>query len=126
MALGLTSKILVFVLILNSVVAFAGVQGMLGSDVNWKKSRDLLGQFRNNTEESTEEIKNEGESGITSTDFFNPLAKVWGWLNMVIDFFTNPIALAWNMPMPLNWIFGLVISMLEGAAIAGVVRGVVV
>lgn len=126
MALGLTSKILVFVLILNSVVAFAGMEGMLGSDVNWKKSRDLLGQFRNNTQESTEDIKNEDESGITSLDYFNPLAKVWGWLNMVIDFFTNPITLAWTLPMPLNWIFGLVISMLEGAAIVGVVRGVVV
>ena len=126
MTLGLTSKILVFVLILNSVVAFAGIQGMLGSDVDWKKSRDILTQFRNNTADVTKDIKTEDESGIIGMDFFNPLSKVWGWINMVIDFFTNPIALAWVLPMPLNWIFGLIISMLEGAAIVGIVRGVVV
>jgi len=126
MALGLTSKIFVFIICVNIVVAFAGEGGLILQDENVQTMSDRIDKLRNQTRGFGESMN--ATSGLTVLDYFNPLN--YGWvadgLGLITGFFTDPIYFSRALPNPLGILAGSLFLLLEIMAVVGLVRGVVV
>jgi len=125
MALGKMSKIMIFALVVNSLVAFAGAEGIgLGEDVNPASASDRMNEFEDQATNITKSVGEE-ESGFTVLDFFNPMGGgVWNMFGLILGFFADPILFAFALPMPLNLIMGSVMMALEATIFITIIRGV--
>jgi len=125
MSLGMTSKIFVFIICVNIVVAFAGNAGLITEDENIQTMSDRIDKLRNQTQGFDEGMNT--SSGLTVLDYFNPLN--YGWvadgLAMITGFFTDPIFFSRALPNPLDILAGTLFLVLEIMAVVGLVRGVV-
>jgi len=121
--MNLASRLLVFFIIINSIVAFMGTSGYF-ADVETNRARDYVNQL---SEESTGSVEETDESsGITILEYFNPLnyGFVREFLSIMSGFFLDPIFLFATFPAPFSYMFMTLFSTLEIVAIASFARGV--
>jgi len=123
MALGLASKLMIFFIVINTLVSFAGGAGMIPSDESVVRASEWVTQLK---DESTGALGTEtGTSGLTILDYFNPLNYdiVVTLLSILGGFFLDPIFLFGTLPAPLGSMFGLIFAALEVFAIGSFIRG---
>jgi len=125
MAMGQMSKLFVFFIVINSLVAYMGGSGLLGEDVNVEQADDYVSNLKNQSGSAQTETNT--TSGISILDYFNPLnyEQVSNALSLVTGFFIDPILLFGVLPSPLSYMLGTIFSVLELMAIAGFIRGFV-
>jgi len=125
MAMGMISKLFVFMIVINSLVAFVGGAGLLGENARVNKAQDYINDLQTQSLEATAET--DATSGITILDYFNPLNYSWvrKLLGIVTGFFVDPILMFGALPAPLSNMFRLLYAVLEVLAIGGFARGVV-
>jgi len=121
--MNLTSRLFVFFVIINSLVAFMGASGYF-ADVETNRAEDYISQLSSKTTSSIKET--DESSGITVLDYFNPLnyGFVRSFLTIISSFFLDPIFLFQTFPAPFSYMFMTLFSVLELTAVASFARGV--
>jgi len=121
--MNLASRLFVFFIVINSIVAFMGASGFF-AEVNTDRAQDYVNQLSSQSSDSVEST--EPESGITVLDYFNPLNIGWvrDLLGLFSGFFLDPIFLFATFPAPFSYMFMTLFSVLEIVAIGSFARGV--
>lgn len=127
MALGKMSKLFIFIICVNSIVAFVASSGVYLGNENTQTMSDWTDNLYNESRTSVEESES-ASSGTTVLDYFNPLKYkiVADALGIASGFFIDPIIMFGTLPNPLNVMLGTIFGVLELLAIVGLIRGVTV
>jgi len=117
------SKLFVFFVVINSLVAFTGTEGLLGDETDVKKAQDYVDDLKT---KSTEDTEGNTTSGLTLLDHFNPMnyGPVQKIVGIAGGYFVDPVLMFGALPDPLSKIFGTLFAVLEAVAIAAFFRGV--
>jgi len=126
MALGKMSKLFIFIICVNSIVAFVASSGVYLGGTDTKTMSDWTDKLHNQTTQSVSET--ESTSGISILDYFNPLNYkiVADAIGIASGFFIDPVIMFSTLPNPLNVMLGTIFGVLELLAIVGLIRGVTV
>jgi len=127
MALGKMSKLFIFIICVNSIVAFVASSGVYLGDADTKTMSDWTDKLHNQTTQTISESEG-SSSGISILDYFNPLNYkiVADAIGIASGFFIDPIIMFGTLPNPLNVMLGTIFGVLELLAIVGLIRGVTV
>jgi len=122
---GQISKLFIFIIVINSLVAFTGGAGLLGEEADIKRADDYVDSLKTKATSAQEQTNT--SSGLTILDYFNPLnyEVVANGISLIVGFFTDPVLMFGALPVPLSYMFGTIFAVLETLAIAGFIRGVV-
>lgn len=127
MALGKMSKIFIFIICVNSIVAFVANSGVYLGNENTQTMSDWTNSLHNQTTSSVSSSES-GDSGISVLDYFNPLNYkiVADAIGIATGFFIDPVIMFGSLPAPMNIMLGTIFAVLELLAIVGLIRGVTV
>jgi len=124
MAMGQISKIFIFIIVINTLVMYAGNSGMIGEDVEVQRMQDYMNDLHKKSQDVVSDT-NTG-SGINILEYFNPLnyETVANLLGLATGFFIDPALMFGVLPAPFDFMLGSIFIILEGTAIVSLIRGV--
>lgn len=124
MATGLTSKILIFVVIMYVGISFIGNSGFLGSEYETSAMAERVNKITDNARASIEGMDVEGATGTILEAVFNPILYIVDALGFLLGVFTDPLIFASKLPAPFSEIMMGLFSVLNIGAVISVFRGV--
>lgn len=123
MTMGLTSKVIVFMIVMNTFMSFVGNSGFLGSGYETDAMYERAKKFRINSQDAVSGI-DLGVVGTVLQAVFNPILYIIDLLGIVLGFFADPIIFAGSLASPFAEIAGSLFAGLQATAIISVIRGV--
>lgn len=123
MAIGLTSKLFIIMIVINTVVAFGGSTMIYDSTEQVKTMSDHIDDLQTATQNVDKDIG--GTSGINILEYFNPLN--YGWvadgISLIGGYFIDPIIMFGTLPAPFGTMFSAIYGALQIFAGLGLIRG---